>query len=856
VGRHLRDPRSGLEAAPVGTWRTEETNQGLTLGPDYFKVTSAAPPLPPWRATVQARNKWIATLQARLDQVQATTQAFQAAVSNAEAATLPLLRDALVKAVSTAARARALYIDALDILDSPDMQTPHDTGDPAVAFGFAPNPEPQALHRHAELNLFKIRNGRNAAGMQRQVASYAVGDKAIQGSGGSDGSSLQPTPYHYTMLIDRAKQLVTLAQQMEGAYLAALEKRDAETYNLIKARGDLGVALATVQLQDARVSEASDGVSLATLQQSRAQVQQDTYKQWIDDGPIQAENALLQSYKDANLWRNLVAGADAAATVAHAITTASSGGLLGSGVGLAGVGVGITGAVAATHAFLQIAANNAEARVQAHSFEASYERREDEWKLQYNLAQKDVAISGQQIALAQDHLLVASQEQVISQMQANNAQAMVDFLANKFTSAELYEWMSGVLGRVYSYFLPQAIAIARLAQNQLAFERQEKPLSLIQADYWQAPTEGGMPGSAATNAPDRRGLTGSARLLQDIYQLDQYAFETNKRKLQLSKTVSLAQLAPIEFQNFRQTGVLNFAMPLALFDRDFPGHYLRLIRRVRTSVVALVPPNQGIRAQLSTTGLSRVVVGGDVFQEVLVRRDPEPVALSSPLNATGLFELDVQADMLLPFEGMGVDTAWELQMPKAANPFDYSTIADVLITIEYTALHSFDYRQQVIQRLERSISADRSFSLRQQFPDLWYDLHNPSQSATPMMISFQTLREDFPPNVESLSIAQVVLYFVRAKANFEVTVTSLQFRAPDGSGPYGGAATSIDGIISTRRGNGQNWTTMIQSGKAPVGTWSLMLPNTPDMMGHFVNDEITDILLIITYNGLTQAWPM
>jgi hypothetical protein len=38
-------------------------------------------------------------------------------------------------------------------------------------------------------------------------------------------------------------------------------------------------------------------------------------------------------------------------------------------------------------------------------------------------------------------------------MQANHAQATVDFLANKFTSAELYNWMSGILGRVYSYFL-------------------------------------------------------------------------------------------------------------------------------------------------------------------------------------------------------------------------------------------------------------------------------------------------------------------------------------------------------------------------------------------------------------------
>ena len=57
---------------------------------------------------------------------------------------------------------------------------------------------------------------------------------------------------------------------------------------------------------------------------------------------------------------------------------------------------------------------------------------------------------------------------------------------------------------------------------------------------------------------------------------------------------------------------------MELFDRDFPGHYLRMIKRVRVSVIALIPPTQGIRATLSSTGLSRIVIGGDVFQTVVV----------------------------------------------------------------------------------------------------------------------------------------------------------------------------------------------------------------------------------------------
>jgi hypothetical protein len=240
-------------------------------------------------------------------------------------------------------------------------------------------------------------------------------------------------------------------------------------------------------------------------------------------------------------------------------------------------------------------------------------------------------------------------------------------------------------------------------------------------------------GSKSGNDTDRRGLTRSARLLQNIYQLDQYAFETNQRKLQLSKTISLAQLAPFEFEQFRQTGVLLFATPMTLFDRDFPGHFLRLSKRVRTSVVALIPPNPGIKASLTASGVSRVMIADGSFQEAIVHRDPELVALTSPSSASGVFELEVQSDMLLPFDTMGVDTSWEVQLPRDANAFDFRTIADVLVTIAYTALHSYDYRQQVIQHLDSALSADRGFSLREQFPDPWYDLLYPtSDGAAPI----------------------------------------------------------------------------------------------------------------------------
>ena len=730
---------------------------------------------------------------------------------------------------------------------------------PSYLFCIPPNPIIMALRLHAEVSRVKIEAGKNIAGMERILEPYAAPTDTVSGlpSIGAGGQvvlpgtvRIQPTPYRYRVLIDRAKQLAQLAAQMESAMLAALEKRDAEYYNRLKAEQDIQMAKGQVRLQSLRVKEAEDGVTLAELQQERAQLQVETLQEMIDAGLNQYEQEMIDAYNIAAAARIFTAFFDAAIQMAQAATTAATAsfGAPAAAAGAALVSVAAEGRYMATGVAI-----GAETSAQVASIWASFERRKQEWEYQQRLAEHDVLIGGQGITLAKDRVGIVKQEHEIAEMQTRHAEEVKDFLVNKFTNVELYDWMSNVLEGVYSFFLQQATSIAHLAANQLAFERQEAPPLFIQADYWEAPSEMGM-GVADGAGPDRRGLTGSARLLQDIYQLDQHAFETDKRKLQLVKVISLSQLAPAEFQRFRETGIMTFMTPMALFDQDFPGHHLRLIKQVRTSVVALIPPIHGIKACLSATGLSRVVIGPDVFQTVNIRRSPETVALTSPMNATGLFDLEPQSEMLYPFEAMGVDTTWEFRMPKVANRFDYSTIADVLLAIEYTALDSYTYRQQVVQELDSTFRGERPYSLRHDFPDEWYQLHNPDQAPAPMVAKFTTRREHFPPNLGELQIEQVLLYFGRADGGtFEIPVTHLTFTEEGGLGSVGGAATTIDGYISTRKSNAGSWIAMI--GKSPAGKWELELPNTAEMKNRFKKSEITDILFVLSYNAHTPEWP-
>src|SRR5262245_24594510 len=107
------------------------------------------------------------------------------------------------------ARARALYGTALDLLALSEMQPP--TG--SAASPFPPNPVPQALKMPAELNPVKLRSGRNIAGIERQLTPLTQPALMLDRlPAASDAQRLfRPTPYRYGALIERAKNLVSIA---------------------------------------------------------------------------------------------------------------------------------------------------------------------------------------------------------------------------------------------------------------------------------------------------------------------------------------------------------------------------------------------------------------------------------------------------------------------------------------------------------------------------------------------------------------------------------------------------------------------------------------------------------------------
>jgi hypothetical protein len=122
------------------------------------------------------------------------------------------------------------------------------------------------------------------------------------------------------------------------------------------------------------------------------------------------------------------------------------------------------------------------------------------------------------------------------------------------------------------------------------------------------------------------------------------------------------------------------------------------------------------------------------------------IAASTAQNDAGVFELSFRDERYMPFEGLGaVESQWHLTLPKAFRQFDYETINDVILSINYTAEQDGVLRQRVESQSaagEENIvdyfsnhPAGRLLSLRQDFSSAFVRLLR-SPVNTPVKLEF------------------------------------------------------------------------------------------------------------------------
>jgi hypothetical protein len=171
--------------------------------------------------------------------------------------------------------------------------------------------------------------------------------------------------------------------------------------------------------------------------------------------------------------------------------------------------------------------------------------------------------------------------------------------------------------------------------------------------------------------------------------------EQNERRFEITKHVSLAALNPDALHELKIDGTTEFEITEMLYDLDFPGQYMRRIKSVAITIPAVTGPYTSIPCKLTmlnnryrketTIGNSYAYVQNDIrFEHNVI--GIQSIATSHAQNDKGMFEFSFNDERYLPFEGAGAIGRWQIELPNEFRQFDYNSISDVILHIQYTSL--------------------------------------------------------------------------------------------------------------------------------------------------------------------------
>jgi hypothetical protein len=594
------------------------------------------------------------------------------------------------------------------------------TGSGSSGSGGGPLPLPQTFYFKIPPNdkllgywstvadrLFKLRHCMNIEGVTETLALFdAPLDPgllvAAQAAGIDLGSVLSdvsaPLPnYRYTALYAQAMDFCNAVRDYGAKLLAALEKKDADA---------LALLLPTLQQQLLQQQDA-----IYQMQVDEAQKQIDALGHALE---LQQSRASFYGSQNINVPEALALVLEGGAAIQHGLTALSY--FIASGAHLVpifNVGAHGAGGTPAVHAgeggpnvgkSFDMAAKAVESATRAVERTADtlyragqFMHRQDDWN--QRAAEANIAIKqiNSQTDAATLRWQIAQQQQTVHQTAIDNLQQQIDFLTNKFTNTELYDWMVGKLSDLYFRSYKLAYAMCKRAEHCYNYELCVTDSSFIKFGYWDSLKKGLLAGEA---------LTHDLRRMQASY------LDRNARRYEISRIYSLAKLNPLALLALLQNGACDFDIPETIFDMDYPGHYQRQLKRVSLTVVYPSPgKNDNVTCTL-TLVQNKVRLTTDLSQgyaEQPLGQDPrfayqygavQRIVMSQAQDDPCLFENNVHYQIVdpryLPFEGAGAIGSWRLELP-AMNEIDVSTVGDVQIHLLYTALDGGDQLKQAAQ---------------------------------------------------------------------------------------------------------------------------------------------------------------
>lgn len=547
------------------------------------------------------------------------------------------------------------------------------------------NPGLTARWDKIDSRLHNLRHHLDLAGKPLQLSLYATPlsphallSRAAQG-GNSHITALhaqQIQAGHYRFQVMHAQAMLAVDNLIQfGNTLLSLLERKEQTEQIAQQYAqawDLSAVAVEQQAQTLLVDEKNQLALRAGRKVVEARIKY--FEKQLLEGINPGENRATQEYQESAKVELAAYSAQAAAAMTM---------LLPNIFGTANGGMRLEGALQAVQATLQSTAHVS--RTNAFHLERTeqFNRRNQEWSYALEQAQLELGQIDAQLETYAEQNHVSRLQLRHTETALIQAKATYETLSKRFCSVQLYQWLNNQLSTFYFQAYDMAHSLCMAAQACWQYEQADWNRTFIQNTLWNN---------------QYRGLAAGEALKLNLLQMSTAYLQHNQRALEISKTISLRQLhrkdgdATLnqEWSSLKTdllvNGTVDFELTQALFDADYPGHYLRRIKSISVSLPATLGPYENIKATLTQTyNKIQFSEAPDSIKENL--HVQEEIALSTGLNDSGLFTLNFDHDeRYLPFEYTGAVSRWQLAFP---NPFDQAillgSLTDIIVHVRYTA---------------------------------------------------------------------------------------------------------------------------------------------------------------------------
>ena len=723
----------------------------------------------------------------------------------------------------------------------------------ANIFGFATaryfcipdNPQLRAVRNTIDDRLYKIRHCQDINGNAISLALWDPPlDPMLLVNMAAQGLSLAnvlndlnaPMPnYRFQYLLQKALEFCAELRSMGERFLSLKEKKDALSLELLKSTHENNMHRLVMDVRKLQVDEANKTIEALRINRNGPHyryklfaalggfnqpdiIEEDTSYQPIalkapettNEGdmvmtPVE-QNEMVES-KRASEKNTEVGYIEIENAFLESLPTCSlSFQPWGMGVSI-GMGPQNIAAHKASHArYIRIQSDNHTFTASNSSRKATYIRQQQDRIQLANSAAYEVKSIDAQIATQKTRVLMAGQELTNQQAQIDNSAEVLDFLKNKYTNDELYSWMETSVRTLYYQTYTLAYDLAKKAEAAFIFDRGPQTSPFIRFGYWNS---------------GRDGLQSGEQLYLALKQMEAAYQDKRGHDFEIVKSISLRQTNPLALLELREKGSCQIDLPEVLFDMDWPGHYFRRIRSVSMTVPCVVGPYTSLNATLRLLNhryrFSPTVVDSKSYPEQTQDGPDErfkmgaipidSIAVSTGQNDGGTFELNFKDERYNPFEGAGVISSWQIELPPTIRQFDYSSITDVVLRVMYIASNGGEKMKTAasasVDEFLKATTEDGAgfvalFDLRSEFATEWARASRPSipttpPSTAPRSITMTDLRSRLPfftKMARAVNVSEVTLATTTDLPGTAYSIVT-DPASPDESLTFGGGATTV-----------------------------------------------------------------